>query len=210
MFYINITCGLALISQEKMIIKCIGLVGVVGILSSVTAVFNAGGRLGFSAWADTFKDRNTIYKIIFILSIAATGLVILTQGITNMGQNKLMMVLVLVLLFVVNAGYGGGYSNVPTLLSDHYGMKNISAIHGITLSAWAFAGLTGNQMAAFIVKHFGKEVEMAHELADGTVETIIVNPSGYQTVLYVTIVLYIVAAIICFTMIGKKSDEATE
>ena len=93
MFYINITCGLALISQEKMIIKCIGLVGVVGVLSSVTAIFNAGGRLGFSAWADTFKDRNTIYKIIFILSIAATGLVILTQGISNMGQNTLFMVL---------------------------------------------------------------------------------------------------------------------
>lgn len=49
MFYLNITCGLALISQEKMIIKCIGLVGMVGVLSSVTAVFNAGGRLGFSA-----------------------------------------------------------------------------------------------------------------------------------------------------------------
>ena len=177
------------------------------VLSSVTAVFNAGGRLGFSAWADTFKDRNTIYKIIFILSIVATALVIATQGITNMGQNTLIMILVLILLFVVNAGYGGGFSNVPTLLSDHYGMKNISAIHGITLSAWAFAGLTGNQMAAFIVKHFGKEVELAHELADGSMETIMVNPTGYQTVLYVTIVLYIIAGVICFTMVGKKSEE---
>ncbi len=200
MFYLNITCGLALISQEKMIIKCIGLVGMVGVLSSVTAVFNAGGRLGFSAWADTFKDRNTIYKIIFILSIAATGLVILTQGITNMGQNTFFMVLVLILLFVVNAGYGG-FSNVPTLLSDHYGMKNISAIHGITLSAWAFAGLTGNQMASFIVKHFGQEIPL-----EGHADTM-VNPTGYQMVLYVTIVLYIVAAIICFTMIGRKKKE---
>ena len=207
MFYLNITCGLALISQEKMIIKCIGLVGAVGILSSVTAVFNAGGRLGFSAWADTFKDRNTIYKIIFILSIVATGLVIVTQGITNMGQNTLFMILVLILLFVVNAGYGGGFSNVPTLLSDHYGMKNISAIHGITLSAWAFAGLTGNQMAAFIVKTFGEEVDMVHTLADGTSEIIKVNPSGYQAVLYVTLVLYIIAGIICFTMVGKKTEN---
>lgn len=132
---------------------------------------------------------------------------IATQGITNMGQNTLIMILVLILLFVVNAGYGGGFSNVPTLLSDHYGMKNISAIHGITLSAWAFAGLTGNQMAAFIVKHFGKEVELAHELADGSMETIMVNPTGYQTVLYVTIVLYIIAGVICFTMVGKKSEE---
>ena len=198
MFYLNITCGLALISQEKMIIKCIGLAGMVGILSSVTAIFNAGGRLGFSAWADTFKDRNTIYKVIFIMSIAATGLVVITGGINNMGQNKVLMILVLVLLFAVNAGYGGGFSNVPTLLSDHYGMKNISAIHGITLSAWAFAGLTGNQLASFIVKNFGQEVTTA----DG----ITVNPTGYQAVLYVTLALYIVAGIICFTMIGKKKD----
>lgn len=208
MFYINITCGLALISQEKMIIKCVGLIGMVGILTSVTAVFNAAGRLGFSAWADSFKDRNTIYKIIFILSITATGLVILTKGITNMGESTFIMVLVLILLFVVNAGYGGGFSNVPTLLSDHYGMKNISAIHGITLSAWAFAGLTGNQMASFIVKRFGAEVEMTHVLADGTTEILKVNPSGYQTVLYVTLVLYIIAAIICFTMVGKKAVTA--
>jgi len=201
MFYLNITCGLALISQEKMIIKCIGLVGMVGVLSSITAVFNAAGRLGFSAWADTFKDRNTIYKIIFILSIAATGLVVLTQGITDMGQNTLFMILVLILLFVVNAGYGGGFSNVPTLLSDHYGMKNISAIHGITLSAWAFAGLTGNQMASFIVKRFGTEIPL-----EGHADTM-VNPTGYQMVLYVTLVLYIVAAIICFTMIGRKKKE---
>ena len=135
MFYLNITCGLALISQEKMIIKCIGLGSMVGILSSVTAIFNAGGRLGFSAWADSFKDRNTIYKIIFSLSIIATALVIVTQGITNRGENTLLMILVLILLFVVNAGYGGGFSNVPTLLSDHYGMGNISAIQAITLSA---------------------------------------------------------------------------
>lgn len=207
MFYINITCGLALISQEKMIIKCIGLVGMVGILTSVTAVFNAAGRLGFSAWADTFKDRNTIYKLIFLLSILSTGLVIVTKGITNMGENTVIMVLVLILLFVVNAGYGGGFSNVPTLLSDHYGMKNISAIHGITLSAWAFAGLTGNQMASFIVKRFGTEIEMEHTLADGTIEVLTVNPSGYQMVLYVTLVLYIIAAIICFTMISKKSES---
>ena len=35
---INITCGLALISQEKMIVKCIGLAGVVGIVSTVSAI----------------------------------------------------------------------------------------------------------------------------------------------------------------------------
>ena len=200
MFYINITCGLCLISQEKMIIKCIGLGAMAGVLSSVTAVFNAGGRLGFSAWADTMKDRNTIYKIIFVLSIVATGLVVATNGITNMGQNTVLMILVLILLFVVNAGYGGGFSNVPTLLSDHYGMKNISAIHGITLSAWAFAGLTGNQIATLIVNNVGTFADDGH----GNM----VNPEGYQTVLILTLVLYIIALLISmFLVSGKKKNK---
>ncbi len=200
MFYLNITCGLALISQEKMIIKCIGLAGMAGILSSVTAIFNAGGRLGFSAWADTMKDRNTIYKIIFILSIVSTGLVILTNGIANRGESTVLMILVLVLLFVVNAGYGGGFSNVPTLLSDHYGMQNISAIHGITLSAWAFAGLTGNQVATLIVNNVGTFFDDGH----GNM----INPEGYQAVLYLTIALYIVSLLVSFFMVsGKKKDK---
>lgn len=203
MFYINITCGLALISQEKMIIKCIGLAGMAGVLSSVTAIFNAGGRLGFSAWADTMKDRNTVYKIMIILSIIATGLVILTRGIADMGQSTLLLILVLVLLFVVNAGYGGGFSNVPTLLSDHYGMQNISAIHGITLSAWAIAGLTGNQLATFIVSRVGQIVEVSD--GHGGLEK--VNPIGYQTVLYVTIVLYIIALLCSFFLVGGKKKE---
>ena len=208
MFYINITCGLALISQEKMIIKCIGLGAMAGVLSSVTAVFNAGGRLGFSAWADTMKDRNTVYKIMIILSIIATGLVIVTQGIANMGESTILMILVLILLFVVNAGYGGGFSNVPTLLSDHYGMKNISAIHGITLSAWAIAGLTGNQLATFIVNHVGS----FFDVSDGHGGVQSVNPTGYQTVLYVTICLYIVALLCSFFLVGsgkKKADKET-
>lgn len=207
MFYINITCGLALISQEKMIVKCIGLAGAVGIISTVSAIFNAGGRLGFSAWADTMKDRNTIYKLIFALSIIFTGIILVTSGIQNGEGNIVLTVLVLCLLFVVNAGYGGGFSNVPTLLSDHYGMGNISAIHGLTLSAWGFAGLTGNQLASWIVKNFGNPIQIDHLLDDGTVEKITVNPTGYQHVLYATIVLYIIALIICLVMV-KPTEKA--
>lgn len=202
MFYINITCGLALISQEKPILKTMGLsLAVISVLSSVTAIANAAGRLGFSAAADGLKDRNTIYKVIFLLSIVFTGATILTGGITN----KIVWLCV-ALLIMVNAGYGGGFSNVPTLLSDHFGMKTISAIHGLCLSAWAFAGLTGNQLATYIVNHFGTFEDVT--LADGNVVSC--NPVGYQTVLYVTLVLYIIAAIICFTMIGKKKENTEE
>ena len=204
MFFLNITCGLALISQEKMIIKCIGLAGSVGIISTVSAVFNAGGRLGFSAWADKMKDRNTVYKMIFIISIALTAIVVLTGGIEKGNGNTALIILVLALIFMVNAGYGGGFSNVPTLLSDHYGMGSISAIHGITLSAWGFAGLVGNQMAAWIVKTFGKEVEI---MSEGHMIT--VNPTGYQYVLYATLALYIISLVISFVLVKpSKAGEA--
>lgn len=219
MFYINITCGLALISQEKMIYKCLGLAASVGVLSTVSAIFNAGGRLGFSSWADKMKDRNTIYKLIFILSITFTGLVMVTGGIKNGAGNAGLTALVICLIMVVNAGYGGGFPNVPTLLSDHYGMNSISAIHGITLSAWAFAGLTGNQMASWIVKHFGKAIYIDHdgkEVAQSVIDAatpeqlkdyILANPSGYQKVLYATIVLYVIALLLCLILV-RPSDKA--
>ena len=200
MFYINITCGLALISQEKMIVKCIGLAGAVGVISTVSTIFNAGGRLGFSAWADTMKDRNTIYKLIFILSIVFTGLVMVTGGIRNGQGNMLLVVLVLGLIFVVNAGYGGGFSNVPTLLSDHYGMGSISALHGITLSAWAFAGLTGNQIANLIVNSTGEFMTDSHGNS--------INPVGYQNVLYFTIVLYIIALLLSVFLVRPMNKDA--
>ena len=188
MFYINIHCGLALISQEKAIFTAVGLTtGVAATLGSVTAIANAAGRLGFSAWADTFKDRNTIYKIIFIMSIALTGATILTHGI----ENKIV-VLCVALLIAVNAGYGGGFSNVPTLLSDHFGMKSISAVHGMCLSAWAVAGLTGNQMATAIIERVGD------------------NATGYQSVLYATGALYVVALIVCFVLVKPSKKEKAE
>ena len=155
---------------------------VISIVSSVTAVFNAGGRLGYSAVADKLKDRNTIYKVIFVSSIALTLVTILTNGI-----NGGIVPLAIVLLCVINAGYGGGFSNLPTLLSDKFGMGDISKIHWLALSAWAFAGLSGNQLSAFIVS----------------------KTSSYNNVLYVTTVLYVVALIISFVLVrpSKKTDS---
>ena len=201
MFYINITCGLALLSQEKAIVKCIGMASAVALVSTLSAVFNAGGRLFFSGIGDHMKDRNTVYKLIFVLSIAFNVLVLLTGGIGNGAENKLSAMLVLLLIMVVNAGYGGGFSNVAPLLSDHYGMGSISTLHGITLSAWAFAGLSGNQLATWIVNHFGETVDIGGHL---------VNPTGYQMVLYVTAALYIVALLLSVVFVHPMSADKKE
>ena len=203
MFFLNITCGLAIISYEKQLFLTVGFVGIAGTLGAISAVFNAGGRLGFSAWADTMNDRNTIYKLIFILSIVFTTIVLITNGIVKADQNIVLAICVVCLIMVVNAGYGGGFSNVPTLLSDHYGMGSISAIHGITLSAWGFAGIAGPQLAAFIIKHFGGETKtIQYHGAD-----MVLNPLGMQRILFATLALYVLSLLICLFFV-KPTDKA--
>ena len=173
-FYINITCGLALISFEKQIYGVIGLAAMASTLGSITGLLNAGGRLAYSAIGDHLHCRNTIYKVILISEILITAVALFSGAINNA-----YVVIVLILMFVVNAGYGGGFSNLPTLLSDVYGMGKISSIHGIALSAWAFAGLTGNQIAQVIIDTTG----------------------SYQNVLIFTIALYSVAILVDFIFV---------
>lgn len=153
----------------------------------------------------------TEWAFSFAISIAFTALTIITGGIKNSfvdgSSNILLVSIVLCLLFAVNAGYGGGFSNVPNLLSDHYGMSNISAIHGITLSAWAIAGLTGNQMANAIVNSVAsKHPELLREV-EYHGEMITVNPVGYQTVLYVTGALYVVSLLLSIFLV-RPSEAA--
>ena len=182
-FYINITCGLALISQEKAIYTAVGLGGVAAILGTMTGFFNAAGRLGYSTIGDHMKDRNSVYKIILISELAITALALVTGAISNE-----LVVICIALLILVNLGYGGGFSNLPTLLSDVYGMGSISSLHGIALSAWAFAGLTGNQIASLIVEKTG----------------------NYQNVLIFTAILYVVAVLVDLFLVRTKKSAPIE
>ena len=176
MFYINITCGLALISQEKGILAFIGF-GAIGLVSSLTAIFNAGGRIAFSSWGTRLKDRNSIYKIIFISSIVIILCTVIFDGINNS-----MAILIIALLCIVNAGYGGGFSSLPPLLSDRFGIDSISTVHGLALSAWAFAGLTGNQLSAIILE----------------------KTQSYDMVLYVIAALFTLATLISIFVVKPE------
>ena len=164
-FYINITCGLALISQEKDILHDVlkafpqyaglspakfaaAIAGIIGLVLAVDSVFNTAGRVGFSTLSDHLKRRETVYQMIFIMSIAVCLLQIFTNSINNA-----LLWAVLAMLFLINAGYGGGFSTLPVLLDQHFGTKTVSTTHSLALSAWAFAGLSGNQLASFVVTH---------------------------------------------------------
>ena len=191
MFFINIHCGLALITYEKQILGVtfagMAVAGaMISIIPSITAAFNALGRIGYSTISDKLKDRNTIYKIIFASSIVVTLIALIPFSISNGSNSIVFGIIVIALLIIVNAGYGGGFSTLPALLSSRFGMDKISKIHGLSLSAWAVAGITGNNMSELILS-----------LTNRT----------YDYILIVTLVLYIVAMAISLTMVKKGQEE---
>lgn len=188
MFFINIHCGLALITYEKQILGVtfagMAILGtMISVIPSVTAAFNALGRIGYSSISDKMQERNTVYKIIFISCIIISLVSLLLMAISNNNSTMLMGIVVIILLVIVNLGYGGGFSTLPALLSERYGMDKISKIHGLALSAWAIAGLTGNNMSELILNLSNKT---------------------YDYILIATTILYVIALVICIKMVGKK------
>lgn len=179
MFYINIACGLALISYEKQILQYVGI-GIVSIsaIQAFTATLNALGRIGFSTISDYMKDRNTIYKIIFIMSIIVSIVSLLFF------KSSIVKTIIIITLLVINAGYGGGFSTLPALLESRFGMKNISKIHGLSLSAWGIAGLTGNQITSLIYKF----------------------TNDYNYTFAIIGIMYCIALIISFYMVKNNHD----
>lgn len=160
MFFLNITCGLALIPiASPMMTELKFKPAIIALVISVMGVFNGSGRLIFSAISDRLKKRIYIYYLIFVTSVVVVGLSIAVAKLSILA------------LILISACYGAGFSCIAPLLADKYSMKNISKIHGAILSAWSFAGLTGNQMAMFIQRHTG----------------------SYMSVFYVIGVLYLVA-----------------
>ena len=147
-FYINITCGLALISFEKNLGLSVGIVSI-GLLASLTALFNTLGRFCYSTASDYLKKKEIIYVIIFGSSVISI----------IFGMSFMTMLPIVILLCVINAGYGGGFSTLPTLLQSKFGMEKISTIHGFALSAWAWSGLSGNQLSNLIINRMNLSYE---------------------------------------------------
>lgn len=189
MFFLNIHCGLMIISYEKQILNvafagAVVLATIVSVVPSCTAISNALGRIGYSTLSDKMKQRNTIYKIIYTSCIIISGIMLMTNAVSG-ASNLMLSIIVIAYLLIINAGYGGGFSTLPALLSERFGMQKISQIHGLALSAWAVAGLTGNN----------------------TSEIILSNGGNYQAVITTATILYVVALIVCIFVTEKKKME---
>lgn len=134
MFMTNISCGLAIISQEKMLLLGLGIASVAAILSG-TALSNAGGRIGFSTLSDRIGRKASYH---FVCSFGLLGALFCITG------SPLMSVIGILLC---EAAYGGNFSVLPSLLARRFGMTNASRIHSLTLTGWSVGGIFGPLLA---------------------------------------------------------------
>jgi OFA family oxalate/formate antiporter-like MFS transporter len=143
--FLNISCGLCLIplAKQMMASETVGYSeGLITTIVALSGLMNGGGRFLFAWWSDRLAKRINILLIILAISV----------GIMTFSFWPLAIGLA---LLVINACYGAGFSVIPAILADNYGMTNISKIHGAVLSAWGFAGLAGNQASILVSDRLG-------------------------------------------------------
>lgn len=177
MLFINVTCGIAIIGvaspllQEVIGISAIAAAAAVGLMG----IFNGAGRIFWASLSD-YLTRPVVYIIFFA-----------TQAIAFYMLPTVTEIIVFqVLLFFIMSCYGGGFASIPAYIGDIFGTKELGAIHGYILTAWAAAGLVGPLIISMVKDSTG----------------------SYSQTLYVFAAFFIVALVISILMlINIKSIE---
>jgi OFA family oxalate/formate antiporter-like MFS transporter len=141
MLFINITCGIAILAVAKpLAMEAIGIdMATAAALVGAIGIFNGLGRIGWASLSDYIGRPNT-YTAFFVLQI------VIFFFLPQVSIQWLFMGM----LIVVYTCYGGGFASIPAYIGDLFGTKQLGAIHGYILTAWAAAGLAGPLFAAWI------------------------------------------------------------
>lgn len=151
MMFINITCGIAVLSvaspmaQEVTGMSAVVAGGVVGLVG----LFNGLGRLGWASFSDVI-GRPVTYIVFFAIEIVAF----------NVLPSLSDVLLFQIVLFLIMTCYGGGFATLPAYIGDVFGTKQVSAIHGYVLTAWALAGIVGSSAASLLRSATGNYAAM--------------------------------------------------
>jgi OFA family oxalate/formate antiporter-like MFS transporter len=141
LFFTNITCGIALLAvaspmaQEVVGMSPMAAASMVGIIGFM----NGAGRIAWATVSD-YLGRSMTYVLFFTIEILAFWQLSQVTGAFSFQ--------VLVLLIITC--YGGGFSCMPAYLSDLFGTRELSAIHGRILTAWGAAGVAGPLVLSLI------------------------------------------------------------
>lgn len=148
-FFINIACGLGLISviapmaQDMAGMSAQQAAVVVGLMG----IFNGFGRLLWAGLSD-YIGRPLTFIVLFSVNIAMS-LVLMFLHIP---------ILFITAMAILMTCYGAGFSLVPPYLSDVFGAKELAALHGYILTAWAMAALFGPMLLSISYQLSGSYV----------------------------------------------------
>jgi OFA family oxalate/formate antiporter-like MFS transporter len=171
-FFLNISCGIALLSVVSPMAQDVvgfsptraaALVGIVGLL-------NGMGRIVWATISD-YIGRGYTYVTFFVLEIVMFFLLATTTS------EFLFELFVLIIITC----YGGGFSCMPAYLSDIFGTRHLSTIHGRILTAWGFAGIAGPLLLTFTKTMFG----------------------SYQLIMYLFSAIFVINLIIAWVLKDK-------
>ncbi|SEA24791.1 MFS transporter, OFA family, oxalate/formate antiporter [Thalassobacillus cyri] len=141
MLFINVTCGIAILSvASPMAQEIAGLTAAAAAtMVGLMGFFNGAGRIAWATISD-YIGRPNVYTTFFVI-----------QVITFFALPSITHALLFqAVLFLIITCYGGGFSSVPAYIGDLFGTKQLGAIHGYILTAWAAAGLVGPILASWI------------------------------------------------------------
>jgi OFA family oxalate/formate antiporter-like MFS transporter len=170
MLFINVTCGIAIIGvaspllQEVLGVSAIAAAAAVGLMG----IFNGAGRIMWASLSD-FLTRPVVYVIFFATQAIAFYML---PSITE-------IVVFQVVLYFIMTCYGGGFASIPAYIGDIFGTKELGAIHGYILTAWAAAGLVGPLIISMVKDSTG----------------------SYSQTLYVFAAFFVVALVVSILMI---------
>ncbi|MCL1900148.1 MAG: MFS transporter, partial [Promicromonosporaceae bacterium] len=109
-----------------------------------TATANLLGRIVLGYFQDYMRKKHTPYYMMIATSIAITAIAAFTAGESWSIWTSFALV------FTIQFMFGVGFACNPEILRQNWGMRHLSTIQGLMLTAWAFAGLAGNQISSFV------------------------------------------------------------
>ncbi|MFT8322253.1 MAG: OFA family MFS transporter [Bacillus sp. (in: firmicutes)] len=141
MFFINITCGIAVLAvASPMGQELAGMsVGAAAALVGIMGIFNGLGRIVWAAISD-FIGRPNVYTLFFAIQIIAFF------ALPHLQQPVAFSIIVCIIM----SCYGGGFASIPAYIGDLFGTRQLGAIHGYMLTAWAAAGIAGPIFVSWI------------------------------------------------------------
>ncbi len=142
-FFFNISAGISVISFQSSLLQDVWGLAEPGLdpqvlaeygamLIAVSSLFNGLGRLLWGLLSDLI-GRVTVFRLLL-----ATQMVVFAILMTERDPWVFSALVCYILLC-----FGGGFATMPSFIIDVFGSRNMSAIYGAMLTAWAAAGIVG-------------------------------------------------------------------